>query len=187
MQKLGKMIIISMIVMMAVIGIASAVPFVPTDPGAATTTEGVIGIIRGPYYGTDERDINCAGLGYVEILVDGEPVHINPDSGTIHFDGGREITVNFNQASTLVDFTSNFDVGVVIVKAGNYANVFVYPDGVMADTGLHGPVDQNGGYHAISHIEFCNPSNVPEFPAIALPVGMVIGFLGVVTVLRGKE
>jgi hypothetical protein len=71
------------------------------------------------------------------------------------------------------------------VKAANGGNSYVYdpPTESLGDKTLIAPTT-----NAISHVEFCYDSvTVPEFPALALPVGMIIGFLGSVTFVRVKK
>ena len=48
------------------------------------------------------------------------------------------------------DWSANIGVNVVIVKAGNCANIYVYEPAATSDTHLVPP-----GIHAISHITFC--------------------------------
>ena len=48
----------------------------------------------------------------------------------------------------------------------------------------------DGKYHTASFVyavEPCDTTNAPEFPSIALPVGMIIGLLGVVLFIRGTR
>ncbi len=178
------------IILLVLVGFASAGQPVPTDPGDPTTTVGITGVIAGPFYGTPERDLrSCESLGYISVTVNGEPTKIDPvESGTYLFDGGKELTLTVD--GNLVDFTSNFDVGVVVVKGGPYADIFTYPAGIRADTGLHAPVNpENGEYYGISHVNICNPSdtNVPEFPTLAIPAGLLVGFIGLVSTLRSRK
>lgn len=85
----------------------------------------------------------------------------------------------------------------MIVKGGPQANIYNYKDyndatpGVadtFSDTGLHAPVNTNNNkWYGISHIDVCDYNPVPEFPTVALPVGMLVGFLGIVTVFTGRK
>ena len=90
------------------------------------------------------------------------------------------------------DFTSTVAVLGVIVKDGNDgANFYNFgPSGIMGHDYLTTPFDGNKG---ISNIHFCfaagsyPPPVVPEFPTVALPVGMLIGLVGLVYFVRTRE
>jgi hypothetical protein len=91
------------------------------------------------------------------------------------------------------DFSAaTFDVQEVVVKGSTKERVYDYstvnPKPVTADTLLSTPPFVVGGnkYPAISHINFCGIAT-PEFPTIAVPVGMLIGIVGIVYVVRKRE
>ena len=62
---------------------------------------------------------------------------------------GNTITITNNNSYTF-DWTSQYPVVAVIVKAANQANVFRYPAGAYSDTGLYPPDNKQ-----ISHVTFC--------------------------------
>lgn len=103
---------------------------------------------------------NCAALGY-------------PGATTL-FDSGKSGTVTAPGVSITVatsdgitfDFSASFSAPIagdkilaVFAKGGNQGgNLYAYPNGVLADTGLHPPLtgnNGNGGFASISHLLFC--------------------------------
>ena len=88
---------------------------------------------------------------------------ISPEDKAIFLDDAAEIIAKIDELITFVsggdddenemmsfDWSANIGVNVVIVKAGNQANVYEYDPAVTSDTYLVPP-----GTHAISHITFC--------------------------------
>jgi hypothetical protein len=72
-----------------------------------------------------------------------------PD-GTYPVDAfGNEITIS-NSSGSVFDWSSNFGVGAVIVKAGTGANVWFYDPQAKGDTGLYAYQNKE-----ISHVTFC--------------------------------
>ena len=53
-------------------------------------------------------------------------------------------------------------VGAVIVKGGNAANVYFYPDGSMGDSGLTAPVNASGKAAGLSNLTFCLTEQVSD-------------------------
>ena len=86
-----------------------------------------------------------------------------------------------------ISWSSNYPVDAIVVKDGALeGNAYVYyPNALTSDSGLWTPIPANGA-GGISHVLFCysTPTQTPEFPAVALPVGMIIGLVGVVLVLK---
>jgi hypothetical protein len=89
---------------------------------------------------------NCnAATGLVE-LTRFEPVSSGSQDGVT-------ITVN----GDTFDWTSTVDIAAVFVKGGPDGNLYLYPGGETADTGLHAPENASGGFAGLSHITFCVP------------------------------
>ena len=86
------------------------------------------------------------------------------------------------------DFTSNIAVLGVVVKDGEDGAYFYdyRTSGSYGDTLLTTPIPTNKD---ISHMNFCYmpPTNAPEFPTLALPVGMMIGMVGLVYAVMKRE
>jgi hypothetical protein len=81
--------------------------------------------------------------------------------GDFEFDGefdGVQVTVD---EGTYVNFTIKnlpgecFRVGAVIVKGGNSANVYYYPEGTLGDGGLAAPINRSGSPAGLSNLTFC--------------------------------
>lgn len=93
------------------------------------------------------------------------------------------------------DFTSNIAVLGVVVKDGEDGAYFYdyRPSGSFGDKYLTTPnnlIGDGGTNKDISHMNFCyiRQTNVPEFPTLALPMGMIIGLIGAVLLIqRTKE
>ncbi len=92
--------------------------------------------------------------------VDGPYFDVNGEPGTA---AGNIITISNNDGVTF-DWTSEYKVCTVIVKAGNEqsgggANIYRYPGGSCGDTGLVGPLKTNTTDEFdtidISHVSFC--------------------------------
>jgi hypothetical protein len=81
------------------------------------------------------------------------------------------------------DWVSTKPVGAVLVKGGTCYWVYEYFPGVTSGYGLKAP--DNGKIHAVSHADFGFVA--PEFPTLALPIGMMIGIVGLVYVVRKRE
>jgi hypothetical protein len=109
----------------------------------------------------------------------------NPIGGCSNPDGFSAVY----DATDLYDisWSSNYPVDAIVVKDGALeGNAYVYdPNDRTSDSGLWTPLPANGA-GGISHVFFCysTPTQTPEFPVVALPVGMIIGLVGVVLVLK---
>ena len=73
--------------------------------------------------------------------------------------GSRTVTVSNVQNSKTFDWTSNFPVVAVLVKASTHTYVYSYDPAVTGDTGMGSP-----GKWAISHVEWCYGSETPPPP-----------------------
>lgn len=71
---------------------------------------------------------------------------------------GVEITVTVTLSDTSdgeeFAFTSTYPVIKVVAKGGNGANIYEYSPGVLADSGLHAPLNPSEKWADISHIDF---------------------------------
>lgn len=81
--------------------------------------------------------------------------------GDYEFDGefeGVQVTV---EEGSYVNFTIKnlpgecFRIGAVIVKGGNSANVYYYPEGTLGDEGLAAPINSSGSPAGLSNLTFC--------------------------------
>jgi len=110
-------------------------------------------------------------------------------SGTFTNSDGFRVTVNVADSQN-IGWSSNWPVVAVIAHdGGDYLNYYLYTPGQMSDTGLKTPFNHGGNPGAVSYLRFCysEGTSAPEFPAVALPVGMIIGFLGLVLYIRGTK
>jgi uncharacterized repeat protein (TIGR01451 family) len=89
-------------------------------------------------------------------------VDLAAESGGL-VEGTLEIDVH---DETLFDFTivDGDPLAAVVVKGGSNANLFDYrPDGEVADTDLHAPLNpENDQYYGLSHISFCWAKEAPQ-------------------------
>jgi hypothetical protein len=124
---------------------------------------------------------SCGDLGCIELYKVDPPVSGTYTSGDFTVTVTIYASVADGEPDT-VDWTSNSPVTMVIVKGGDYANVYEYPGGSTGDTGLTAPYNENSGKnYAVSHVSFCGTTtNVPEFPAEFLPV---LGIAGLSAIL----
>ena len=68
--------------------------------------------------------------------------------------GPLVVTIS-NSTGTSFDFATNFAVDIVIVKGGDFANVYSYPNETSSDSGLVAPLNSGGNRPTISHVTFC--------------------------------
>jgi hypothetical protein len=75
---------------------------------------------------------------------------------------------------SLVDWSSSFPMGAVIIKGGPNANVYYY-DTSMEDTDLVTPTNPNNQQpYGLSHVTFCWDDNeIPEFGVVAGVVALI--------------
>ena len=114
---------------------------------------------------SNDNNPTCSDFGpWLEVKSD------PPGNETITVDGFGEITVS-NFANNRFDWSSDFGIDAVLVKAGDDKhNLYVYAAESMGDTGL---VPQAGDGNGISHISFCydadeetpTPTPTPEVTA----------------------
>jgi len=106
-----------------------------------------------------------------------------------HSSGGFNVIIAISDSQN-IGWSSNSPVDVVIVKDGsNDANYYTYIPGALGDSGLRTPLNGAGNVGDTSHIAFCYQPSIPspEFPVAALPVAMIIGFVGVILFVRGTK
>jgi hypothetical protein len=183
-----KLMIVGILCLIAIVGITSAASVPPTL-----------------VVGTDAKLFTCSavmGAGYNEYKLD--PVRPEGDPiayGTYH-DPYNILTILvpsiLSPSYNSIDFTSTSKVMGVIVKDGKDGGFFYdyRTSGTNGDTYLTTPDQCTVGTcpKQISHVNFCYasavyppPPNVPEFPTVALPVGMLIGVVGLVYFVRTRE
>ena len=123
-------------------------------------------VVAGPSGSTSAGDVveptfvagnpDCEDFGLVE-LVKVEPV----EGGT--FDGINLTVPSKLNGSNTFDWTSKSGtIGLIIVKGGPNANVYVYDPASSGDQQLHAPANR-GRFFGLSHISFCDPGT-PETP-----------------------
>lgn len=70
--------------------------------------------------------------------------------------------VSFSMGAPLMIDGRQYIVGAVIVKGGNKANVYFYPEGTMSDSGLASPANNSGKPAGLSNLTFCLVEQFPE-------------------------
>lgn len=183
MKREFKLMIVGIICLMVFVGLVSAASIDPILIPGADNTDKTCEVVMGP-----------GGPVYIEIKQ--EPV--KPGEYYV-LDSLNSIWITVPSvlagSENSFDFTSRALVRGVIVKDGvDGANFYDYrPAGVRADTNLTTPYN---GAKGISNIKFCiekgdwpppPPPNVPEFPTLALPVGMLIGVVGMIHFIKSRE
>jgi hypothetical protein len=71
---------------------------------------------------------------------------------------GTQAGVTIEVDGDTFDWTSTVDIAAVFVKGGSNGNLYLYPGGETADTGLHAPDNASGGFAGLSHVTFCVPA-----------------------------
>jgi hypothetical protein len=182
-----------LVVLMACVSVVSAYPSHPwkSDAGVMPT---VVAYPINPHCpaGTTEYKIDSD--------VFGQPIPTGSYSNGLGF----SVKINVMDPGNIYWGEATEPVHTVIVKdgkyyaeSGNWANVYTYvptPRAGYTDNSLYvPPMDIDSlKFGQVSHITFCyteddDQQQVPEFPALALPVGMIIGFLGIVLYIRGTK
>ena len=187
MSKITKISVMGILILFACIGLVNASPPVltlitPSPPYDASDA----GINPLSYEGATNikcSDIDCSGPS---VKIDSADL-LNP--GTTYSADGVTITVYAPVNGIIhVDWTASGPVTCVILKAATLANVYTYDSAVTHDEGLEVPYNPtNNEPFALSHIEYCNYIPTPEFPTMALPVGMIIGIMGLVYISKKRE
>ncbi len=131
------------------------------------TPEPVVGVAAAAVMSPLALSSDPSDLGIVPETVAGNPKlcigGIRVDNGTpgsyaIPGHPGMFVTVSVTQTEDgpVFSFTSDVPVTRVVAKGGRLgANIYYYDPTVMADGGLHTPVNPSGFYAGISHIDFC--------------------------------
>jgi len=115
----------------------------------------------------------------------------------IHLPGtrGGKLWITLCDDYKTLNWRSNVAISAILVVDGNYpqqggtiADLFVYDPRAYSDDGLQ-VTTEDGGIRQISHILFiyCDDVVVPEFPTLAVPVGLLIGMVYVASVVRGRK
>jgi hypothetical protein len=179
MKESSKIFVVLLLCMLACVSLVSATTVIPVL-WTNGPTDLANHVIRGG--NPDCTDIGCTDDSYV----------INPPTpGTYDIGNGHSITLVVHSQSN-IDWSSDELIHCVIVKGGDAAYVYEYPQGATHDEGLSPPANQGGNY-GFSHIWFCGivPNNqglpAPEFPTMALPFGMIIGIVGLVYLIKTRD
>jgi len=70
--------------------------------------------------------------------------------------------VSFSMEAPLMIDGKQYLSAAVIVKGGNKANVYFYPEGIMSDSGLASPANNSGRPAGLSNLTFCLVEQLPE-------------------------
>jgi hypothetical protein len=183
-QKNGKVIIVSILVLLACTGIVNA----GQDLIEGTTSDfGVVPVVH-----VHDNAVTCADAGCSDtetLLIEQTGTY----DGTYCIDATHCITIDADKVmgadeENSIDWTSNFDVECIVMKGSDgFDTYYCVDDHKQADGSMSTPIiPVNEKPSAISHILVCYfpPStSVPEFPAwfisvagIAALVGMLVAF-----------
>jgi hypothetical protein len=144
--------------------------------------------VTGPVF-YDHKNVQCSDImpGYTGMMFEAAN---NGVSGSFTNSTDKfHVNVLVEDSQDII-WSSNYPVDAVITKdGGNYVNYYLYDPAAISDSGLKTPFNPSGQPGAVSHLRFCYhvATTAPEFPAIALPIGMLIGLLGLVLIIRTKE
>ncbi len=157
--------VLALSLLLALGGVALAAT--PSNP---TSAEGVV-----PYIVDDPGpgDFTCEALGH-----EFSSARVN-HSGSFDAAFPAGITVNVT-AGTYVSCMSTFDIGAVIVKGSDDANIYEYSPALLGDSGLASPLTPSGNPAGLSNLTFCwDDEQEEEFcPEIELPALLPLGILG---------
>lgn len=185
MQKSGKIILVSILVMLACISIVAAV-----EPGT-TSGHGINPVLSAGNV-VKCADAGCDGTTLLIDKNDGESY-----TGSYCIDATHCIAITANKVmgatdENSIDWRANFDVGCVVMKGSNgYDTYYCTYANKNDDTKMSTPINPSGKPAGISHILICYtpPDNypAPEFPTLALPVALLVGFVGAVQYIRIRK
>jgi hypothetical protein len=99
-------------------------------------------------------NVECQSLGYDN----GYKIDALPDSRKYDEDDGLPSGwyLDLDVDDPYLDWTSNFGVDAVIMKGGDYSNVYTYDPEAYSDTGLTPPYNTaSKKYYDISHVTWC--------------------------------
>ena len=184
MSKITKILVMGFLILFACIGIASASLTPVTPPYEIGASDA--GIL--PTYYEGVNNIKCSDIeGCSGSTIKIESADLQTP-GTYSQDGVTVTVYEAVDGIIHVDWTASGPVTCVILKAATLANVYKYDPGATHDEGLEVPYNpENNNPFNLSHIEYCNYIPTPEFPTMALPVGMIIGIMGLVYVSKKRE
>ena len=179
MRKSVKLIVIGLLCLMSFVGLVSAdVPSTAADITPVVWTNGV--------YNADAHTAPGGNPSCTQIGCGGESVKIEDASylqinsnHTVNLDGGHWIKITIGATLQEISWVSDSAISCVIVKGGDSAYVYHYSQGATHDEGLVTPPNIAGNF-GLSHMTFCDVIFTPEFPTMALPVGLLIGIFGAV-------
>jgi len=155
-----------------VVGVLSLIVFVSVAAAASESGVAPVRVEGNPRY----ADLGCTGEN---VRIDlGSSYPSGPQR--IAVEGGT-VTFTINSGSD-IDWESSVPVSCVVVKGGNAANVYHYEVGATEDWGLAPPDNPEGSYRT-SSLDYYGIAT-PELPAVALPVAMMIGMVGLVYAVR---
>ena len=100
---------------------------------------------------------------------------VEPVTAGVHGTFFTISNIQDNGSGQTFDWSSTRPVFQVIVKGGPGANIYDYPGGDQADTGLHAPLNpSNDKWYGLSHITFCYGDPEPD-PVEVTPDPQVCG------------
>jgi hypothetical protein len=173
MRAHGKILLLACIILAACVSVASA------DHIGYTSAGGIVPVLFEDNHNTCE-ELGCPGTTY----------DIDKTSGyTGTYPLGSSGTITITSDDKIIAWSSDVDINCIALKAGNGGDLYCYDPPARSDARLSTPLNTNGDVlqpRDISHITICYDTDtaVPEFPALFLPVIMIIGVLGVVLFIQ---
>lgn len=131
-------------------------------------------VIEGANNGGNRTCAEVAEWFETEFDYCGERINYNDGMFDGAFPEGLEVTVTegtwvaFEVPEYIMIGNSYYNVGAVIVKGSNQANVYWYPGGSFGDSRLAAPLNASGKPSGLSNITFCLVEFEPEFPEVAI-------------------
>ncbi len=188
MQKNGRIILISILVLLAVVGIAGAVNSNQQIFNGTTSGHNVPAILG------NGNVVTCSAAGCNgETLLIEKPTGETYD-GLYYIDATHYIDVDAkkvmdSEVENSIDWTSNFDVTCIVMKGANGYDTYYCTEGnTMDDTSMSTPINPSGGPAGISHILVCYnpPVNVPEFPSWFTTLAGIAGLVGLLVAYQRR-